>query len=186
MDPKSLIEQIKTKMRGAIDHLKLELKSIRTGRANPGMVDTVMVEIYGSNMRIKDVASISVPEPKQLLIVPFDAKNAGPIAKAIEKANIGIMPILDGNTVRLRVPPMDENLRKEMVKICHKKREDTKVSIRNHRREGNDQLKKLKAEGHVSEDQVKKQEKVIQDLTDTFCKEADDVAKQKEDEVTHI
>lgn len=181
-----VIEQTKSKMRAAVEHLKTELKSIRTGRANPAMVDSIQVEIYGSNMRIKEVASISTPESKQLLIVPFDPKTAGFISKAIEKANIGIMPILDGNSVRLKIPPMDENLRKQMVKVCHTKREEAKVSIRNVRRDSNDLLKKQKQEGHIPEDQLKKQEKTIQELTDTFCKESDDLAKQKEDEVVHL
>lgn len=181
-----LVDQIKSKMRAAIEHLKMELKAIRTGRANPGMVDTIQIDVYGAPMRVKDVASISSPEPKQLLITPFDPKNAGLISKAIEKANIGIMPILDGHSVRLKIPPMDENLRKEMVKLCHKKREEAKVSIRNIRRDGNDHLKKQKSSSEISEDMVKKLEKSIQDLTDTFCKEADDVSKQKEDEVVHV
>jgi ribosome recycling factor len=181
-----VIDQTKTKMRQAIEHLKTELKAIRTGRANPGMVDGIQVEVYGSNMRIKDIASISSPEPKQLLIAPFDPKNAGPIAKAIEKANIGIMPILDGHSVRLKVPPMDQTLREKMVKICHAKKEEAKVSIRNVRRESNEKLKKQKSDGEIAEDMLKKGEKNIQDLTDSFCREADELSKQKEDEVVHL
>src|SRR6185295_1390902 len=114
-----IIQQTKLKMLAAIEHLKTELKTIRTGRANPSMVEGVLVEVYGSNMRIKELASVTSPDPKQLLIVPFDPKNAPLIAKAIEKANIGIMPILDGHTVRLKIPLMDEKMRKEMVKICY-------------------------------------------------------------------
>lgn len=181
-----LIEQTKTKMKAAIEHLKNELKSIRTGRANPAMVDSIQVEVYGTHMRIKDLASISSPEPKQLLIVPFDPKNAAFISKGIEKANIGIMPILDGHTVRLKVPPMDENMRKEMVKICHKKNEEAKVSIRNIRRDANDHLKKQKTANEIPEDMFKKLGDDIQKLTDNFCKEADDVTKQKEHEVVHV
>lgn len=180
------IEQTKQKMRAAIEHLKTELKAIRTGRANPGMVDSLLVEVYGSNMRVKEIASITSPEPKQLLISPFDPKNAPFISKAIEKANIGVMPILDGHTVRLKIPAMDERMRQEMVKLCHKKREEAKVSIRNIRRDANDLLKKAKASSEIQEDQLKKGEKQIQELTDSFCREADEVSRQKEDEVIHI
>lgn len=178
-----VIETAKAKMRAAIDHLKNELKSIRTGRAHSGMIDGIQVEVYGSNMRIKEIASVTSPDPKQLLISPFDPKNAPFIGKAIEKANIGLQPILDGHTVRLKIPMMDEAMRKEMIKLCHKKREESKISIRNIRRECNEALKKLK---DLPEDQLKKSEKIIQETTDTFCKEADAVSKQKEEEVTHI
>jgi ribosome recycling factor len=180
------LEQAKSKMAATIEHLKTELKSIRTGRANPGMVDSISVEVYGANMRVKDLASISCPEPKQLLISPFDPKNSPLIAKAIEKANIGIMPILDGNTVRLKVPPMDENMRKEMIKVCHKKKEEAKVGIRNIRRDANDHLKQQKSKGELPEDLLKKSEKQIQDFTDKYCEEAEKITKQKEDEITHV
>lgn len=178
-----VIDTAKAKMRAAIDHLKNELKSIRTGRAHAGMVDSIQVEVYGSNMRIKEIASVTSPDPKQLLISPFDPKNAPFIGKAIEKANIGLQPILDGHTVRLKIPMMDEAMRKEMIKLCHKKREESKISIRNIRRECNETLKRLK---DLPEDQLKKNEKTIQETTDAFCKEADAVSKQKEEEVMHI
>lgn len=179
----NVIEQTKTKMNAVIEHLKTELKSIRTGRANPGMVDGVSVEVYGTHMRIKDMASISCPEPKQILINPFDPKNVSIISKAIEKANIGIMPIVDGNSIRLKIPAMDENMRKEMVKLIHKKCEEAKVSIRNVRRDSNDQLKKSK---DFSEDEREKKGKDIQKETDDFCRKADELARQKESEVMHI
>src|SRR5262245_32134269 len=118
-------------MTAAIEHFKNDLKNIRTGRANPGMVEHVMVEVYGSSMRLKDIASITVPEPRQLVITPFDPQNTSMVGKAIEKANIGVMPIVDGNMVRIKIPPMTEELRKKMAKICHEEREKTKVSIRN-------------------------------------------------------
>lgn len=181
-----IVEQTKAKMRAAIEHLKTELKSIRTGRANAGMVDGILVEVYGSGMRIKEIASVTSPDPKQLLITPFDPKNAPFIAKAIEKANIGMMPILDGHSVRLKIPMMDEAMRKEMVKLCHKKREENKVRIRNERQKANEQLKKQKSSSEIPEDLFKKQEKQIQELTDKACKEADEVSKQKEEEVIHL
>lgn len=181
-----IIEQTKAKMAAALEHLKTELKSIRTGRANPAMLDGIVVEVYGTPMRLKEIASINAPEPRMLLISPFEPKNAPIIGKAIEKANIGIMPIVDGNLVRIKIPQMDENMRKEMVKICHKRLEEAKISIRNIRRDSNEIARKQKANGDIAEDMMKKFEKMIQDLTDKSCKEADDICEKKEKEVSNI
>lgn len=182
----SITDQAKAKMTAAIEHLKNELKNIRTGRANSGMLDSISVEVYGSPMRLKEVASVTTPEARQLLITPYDAQNTNAIGKAIERANIGFMPIVDGNIVRIKIPPMDESMRKEMVKQCHKKREESKVSIRNIRRDCNEVVRKEKADGIIAEDVMKKNEKIIQDLTDKFCKEADDISQKKEVEVTTV
>lgn len=182
----SILDQTKIKMTAAIEHFKNDLKNIRTGRANPGMVEHVMVEVYGSPMRLKDIASISVPEPRQLLITPFDSKNASVIGKGIDKANIGFVPIVDGTSVRIKIPPMTEEIRKRMAKICHEEREKTKVSVRNIRRDANEVVRKQKADGEIAEDIVKKLEKSIQDLTDKFCKEIDDLSEKKEKEISTI
>jgi len=182
----SIFEKTKEKMTVALEHFKNELKNIRTGRANPAMLDNVHVEVYGASMRLKDIASVSAPEPRQLLVAPFDNHNAGAISKAIEKANLGIQPILDGHVVRIKIPSMDDNLRKEMVKMCHKKREESKISIRGIRRDANEEVKKQKADGIIPEDLMKKEEKKIQDLTDKFCKEADDLSEKKEKEINTI
>lgn len=182
----NIVEATKAKMTAVLEHLKIELKAIRTGRANTGMVDSVTVEVYGSSMRMKELASVTAPEARQLLITPFDPQTAGAIAKSIEKANLGVMPIVDGNVIRIKIPPMDDNLRKEMVKLCHKKREEAKVGIRNVRRDANELARKQKADGIIPEDMMKKLEKNIQDLTDKFCKEADELSEKKEKEVTSI
>jgi ribosome recycling factor len=182
----SILDQTKAKMIAAIEHFKNDLKNIRTGRANPGMVEHVMVEVYGSLMRLKDIASITLPEPRQLLITPFDPQNTSVVGKAIEKANIGFMPIVDSNAVRIKIPPMTEELRKKMAKICHEEREKTKVSIRNIRRDSNEFVRKQKADGEIAEDIMKKLEKNIQELTDKFCKEVDDLSEKKEKEISTI
>lgn len=181
----NIVDQTKAKMAHAIDHLKEELKAIRTGRANPAMLDHVTVEVYGSQMKIKEIASITSPEPRQLLITPFD-KNASQIAKGIEKANIGFQPIVDGNTVRIKIPPMDEAMRKEMIKLCHKRCEEAKVGIRNLRRDANETVRKQKSASEINEDVMKKLEKNIQELTDKSCKEADDLTEKKEKEVMTV
>lgn len=178
--------QTKAKMSAAIEHLKEELKAIRTGRANTAMFDSVMVDVYGSQMRIKDVASITSPEPRQLMITPFDPQARGAIGKAIEKANLGVMPIVDGNVVRIRIPPMDDSMRKEMIKLCHRRCEEAKVGIRNIRRDANELARKQKSDGLIAEDMLKKLEKNIQELTDKFCKEADDLSDKKEKEISVI
>lgn len=179
-------DQAKTKMAAAIEHLKNDLKNIRTGRANAGMVDSVTVEVYGSPMRLKELASVTTPEARQLLITPFDPQNTSAIGKAIERANLGFMPIVDGNLVRIKIPPMDESMRKEMVKQCHKKREESKVVIRNIRRDCNELVRKEKADGNIAEDMMKKLEKSIQELTDKYCREADEISQKKEVEVTTV
>lgn len=179
-------EQAKAKMLAALEHLKAELKTIRTGRANPAMVEGIIVEVYGSPMRLKDIASINAPEARMLVITPFDAKNAAAIGKAIEKANIGVNPIVDSNMVRIKIPQMDQNMRKEMVKLIHKRLEEAKVSIRNIRRDANEAVRKQKSAGEIAEDVMKKAEKNIQELTDKYCKEADDQAEKKEKEVSTI
>lgn len=182
----SILDQTKAKMVAAIEHFKNELKNIRTGRANPGMVENVVVEVYGSPMRLKDIASISTPESRSLLITPFDAQNTNAIGKSIEKANLGFMPIVDGNVVRIKIPPMTEELREKMVKLCEEQKEKGKVVIRGIRRDANETVRKQKANGDLSEDIMKKLEKSIQEFTDTYCKEADEIAKKKEKEISTI
>ncbi|NGX60612.1 MAG: Ribosome-recycling factor [Chlamydiae bacterium] len=181
-----ILAETKIKMNGAIEHLQHELKGLRTGRANPAIVESVLVEVYGSKMPLRDIASISTPEPRQLLISPFDANNVHAIAKGIEAANLNIQPAVDGNAVRIKIPEMDQSTRQEMVKVAKKKGEEAKVSIRNVRRDGNEAVKKQKAEGEIPEDVMKRSEKKVQELTDEFCKKADELTATKEQEITTL
>lgn len=181
-----IVDQIKQKMKEAIEHFKTELKSLRSGRASPGILDNVQVEIYGSQMRLREVANVTAPEARQLLITPFDPNTAGAISKGIEKANLNLQPILDGHIVRINVPPMDEAMRKEIAKQAKKKSEDAKVVIREIRRKGNDTVRKQKADSEITEDEVKKAEKQIQDLTDQNCKEIDTLLAAKEKEIMTV
>ncbi|MCH9631902.1 MAG: Ribosome-recycling factor [Chlamydiae bacterium] len=180
------IDQTKSKMQTAIEHLNQELKHIRTGKADPGMLNSIQVEAYGTKMRMIEVATVTCPEPRQILITPFDPQNVGAIRKGIEAGNLNINPIVDGNLIRLNIPPMDQSMRNDMVKLAKKKGEDAKVSIRNARREGNDELKKDKSSGDLSEDLQKKGENDIQQLTDKFCKQVDEIIACKEKEVMAI
>jgi ribosome recycling factor len=179
-------DSAKTKMAQAVEHFKNDLKGVRTGRANPSALDGVTAEVFGSPMKLKSLANVTAPESRQLLITPFDPKNNTVIAKAIEKANLGLQPIVDGNVVRIKIPPMDSNSRQEMVKLCKKKAEEAKVSVRNIRREANELAKKQKASSEITEDLFKKLEKQIQDITDKSCKEIDDLTLAKEKDVMEV
>jgi ribosome recycling factor len=182
----SIENQVKQGMQHVLDHLKGELKSLRTSRANAGMLDSVHAEVYGSRMRLKELANITVPESRQLLVTPFDPSTVNAIAKGIESANLNLQPIVDGHIIRINIPPMDESVRKEIVKVCKKKAEEAKVAIREVRRKSNELIRKQKADGIIPEDTMKKLEKTVQDLTDKFCKDADTLCAEKEKEVLAI
>lgn len=177
------VEIAERKMRDAIEYLKQELKGIRTNRANPALVDTVQVEVYGSKFKLREVAQITVSDARQIAITPFDPKNAGAIGKAIAKANLNLNPIVDATTVRVNIPPMDETTRRDMGRLCRTKGEEAKISIRNARRESLEISKQGKVEVHMSEDECKREEKKIQELTNKYCKSADDLCHEREQEV---
>lgn len=182
----SVTEQTKAKMQAALEHFKTELKNLRTNRANPGMLDGVIVEAYGAQMRIKELANVNVPEARQILITPFDPQTAGAIAKGIERANLNLQPIVEGQTIRINVPPMDEAMRKQIVKQGKQKAEDAKIAIRDIRRKNNELARKQKTDGLITEDVMKKEEKGIQELTDKFCKEIDDLFTAREKEIMTV
>ncbi len=173
-------------MEAAIEHLKTELKGIRTGRANPGLVENVRIEIYGTQMRLMDLASISVPEARQIVISPYDTNNAHAIAKGIDQANLNLRAAVDGPVVRVKVPEMDRSVREQMVKVVEGLCEKTKVSIRNVRRDGNDTIRKQKSAGELPEDVMKSTEKKIQESTDKYCKMADDLTESKKKEIMTV
>jgi len=173
-------------MQAALEHFKTELKGLRSNRANAAMVDGVLVEVYGSQMRIKELANVTVPEPRQILISPFDPQTCGAIAKGIEKANLNLQPVVEGQSIRINVPPMDESMRKQIVKQGKQKAEDSKIAIRDIRRKNNELARKHKADGLITEDVMKKEEKGIQELTDKFCKEVDDLFAAKEKEIMAV
>ncbi|MBJ7448889.1 MAG: ribosome recycling factor [Parachlamydiales bacterium] len=182
----SVLDDAKQKMQTTIEHLKTDLKGIRSGRANPAMLDGIEAEIYGAKVKLKNIANISAPEPRALVVTPFDPSNIPAVSKAIEKSNLGLQPVNDKTLIRITIPPMDSKLRQEMVKQTKKKGEESKVNIRNTRRDCNELIKKQKAAGDIPEDLMKKQEKQIQELTDKFCKEIEDVVVQKEKDILEV
>lgn len=181
-----VLGQTTKKMSGAFSHLQEELRTLRTGRANVGMVDKVSVEVYGSAMRLTDIATVSVPEARMLLISPFDGSNAHSIAKAINGANLNLQATVDGKNVRVRIPEMDNTMRQRMAKEAKKMGEDAKITVRGIRKEANDSVKKENKEGNIPEDLMKSLEKKIQELTDKSCKEIDDLCSAKEKEILTI
>ena len=166
--------------------LKEDLNTVRAGRANPALLDKVMVDYYGSPTPLKNLANISVPDPRTLLIAPFDPKSIAEIEKAINVANTGINPSNDGKAVRLVIPQVTEERRKELTKTVKKMGEDSKVAIRNLRREANDEMKKLEKNHEITEDELKKALDDIQKATDKTTKEIDDIIAAKDKEIMEV
>jgi len=179
-------EALEQKMSKTISVLKEELNTVRAGRANPALLDKVMVEYYGSPTPLKNLANISAPEPRTLLIAPFDPKSISDIEKAINIANLGMAPSNDGKTVRLTVPQLTEERRKEISKSVKKYGEDAKVALRNERRDANDELKKQEKAGELTEDDLKKQLDQIQKKIDKVTKDIDDIIAAKEKEILEV
>jgi ribosome recycling factor len=177
----SAADQAKAKMQATLEHFKQELKNLRTNRANTGMVEGVSVEVYGTHMRLKELASITVPEPRQILLTPFDPQTAQAIAKAVEQA-VELRTVVEGGAVRVHVPPMDQAIRIKIVKQGKEKAESSKVAIREIRRKHNDLVREQKSKGEIPEDMMKKLEKEIQELTDQYCKHVDESFSAKEKE----
>lgn len=181
-----LIKNTEEKMRKSIDALEREYKSIRAGRANAAVLDRVMVDYYGVPTPVQQMAAVSVPEARTLLIAPWDKSTLKDIEKAILTSEIGINPQNDGTSIRLNFPPLTEERRKDIVKDIRKKGEDAKVAVRNQRRDALDKLKALKKNNAITEDDESNGEKKIQNLTDKFCKEIDELATLKEKETMEI
>ena len=174
---------LERRMRGAVESLKHDLSGLRTGRANTALLDSVSVVVYGSHMPLSQVATVSVPEPRMLSVQVWDKSNVGPVEKAIRSAGLGLNPINDGNTLRLPIPDLTEERRKELAKLAGKYAENGRIAIRNVRRDGMDALKQDENKKEISEDERKRLETELQKLTDEIVKAADDLATQKEKEI---
>ena len=174
------------KMNKSVNALQNEYAAIRAGRANPAVLDKVQVEYYGAPSPVNQVASVSVPEPRTVQIVPWDKSLLKAIEKAILASDIGIMPQNDGSSLRLNFPPLTEERRRELCKGLYKYAEECKVAIRSIRRDAMDKLMDMKKKSEITEDDLKNAEKRAQDLTDRFCKEVDGMASRKEKEIMEI
>jgi ribosome recycling factor len=174
---------LERRMKGAVDSLKSDLGGLRTGRANVSLLDPVTVEVYGSNMPLNQVATVSAPEPRLLSVQVWDKSNVTPVEKAIRNAGLGINPVTDGNNIRLPIPDMTEERRKELVKLAATYGEKAKIAVRNVRRDGNDALKTDENKKEIGEDERKRGEAEVQKLTDAAVSEIDTVMATKEKEI---
>ena len=174
---------IERRMNGAVESLKSDLAGLRTGRANTSLLDPVMVEVYGSMMPLNQVATVSAPEPRMLSVQVWDKANVTAVEKGIAKANLGLNPMIDGQNVRLPMPDLTQERRKELAKLAGQYAEQAKIAIRNVRRDGMEALKEDEKKKEVSEDERKRGEDEVQKLTDKYVAECDTVAAQKEKEI---
>ena len=183
---KEIHSNTEDKMKSAIDSLRHEFSTIRTGRASLALVDDVRVDYYGTPTPLSQVATLSVPDARTISIAPWESKLIGPIEKAIQKSDLGITPMNDGKAIRLTIPPLTEDRRKDLAKKAKKMAEESKVAIRNIRRDANETLKKAEKDKKITEDDLKKGEHDIQKLTDDFVKKVDEALLHKEKEIMEV
>jgi len=184
--PDKILKETESKMKHTIDALIKEFASVRSGRANPKMLDKVNVNYYGAETPITQIASVSVPEATQIYIKPYDKNSLGDVEKAIFAANLGVTPANDGIGIRLSLPPMTEENRKEAAKQVHKMAESDKVSIRNVRRDAISKYKKMEKASEISEDDLRYYEDEVQKLTDKYIDKIDELAEAKQKEIMHV
>ena len=177
---------LKRRMQGAVNALRHDLNSLRTGRASATLLDPIQVDAYGALMPINQVATVSVPEPRLLSVAVWDRSMVHAVEKAIRDSDLGLNPLTEGQTIRLRIPEMNEQRRKEMVKVAHKYTEEARIAVRHVRRDGIDLLKKLKKDGTMGEDDERRQEEQVQKATDQSIEEIDQLLAVKEKEIMQV
>lgn len=180
------LKTYRERMDKSVSSLKDDFAGLRTGRANAGLLEPVMVEAYGSTSPLNAVAAISVPEPRMISVSVWDKSMVTPVEKAIRSAGLGLNPVVDGQTLRLPIPPLTEERRKELVKLAGKYAEQARIAVRNIRRDGNDDLKKAEKASEISQDDQKKMETEIQKDTDAAIKRIDETLKAKEVEIMQV
>jgi ribosome recycling factor len=178
-----IISELRQKMNGSIESLKKEFVRIRTGRASAALLDGIKVNCYETHMPLDQVASLSVPESRLITIKPWDQSIIGEVEKSILKSELGLTPMNDGKIIRISIPPLTEERRKELAKLAKKIAEEAKISIRSHRREANEMFKELKNEKEISEDDMYKSQDEVQKITDDFIKKIDEITAEKEKEI---
>lgn len=183
---KEIINDAKSRMEKAVEALNRDLAKLRAGRANPALLDRITVEYYGAETPLNQLATISVPEARLLTIQPFDKSSIGDIERAILKSELGLTPANDGSVIRITIPPLTEERRKELVKLVKKSAEEAKVAVRNVRRDANDTLKKSQKDGDLTEDDLRRYTEEVQKLTDSYITKVDDVADNKEKEIMEV
>jgi ribosome recycling factor len=186
MPADDILLEAEEKMMKTEEVVQKEFAGVRTGKASPALVENILVEVYGSHMRIRELAGITTPEPRLLMIQPWDAATAGPIEKAIQKANIGLNPAMQGKTIRLVMPELSTEQREKFVKACRQMAENGRVAIRHIRRDAMEHLKKEAKEGKLAEDEEKHAEKEVQKLTDQYIAKIDEHLAHKEKEIMTV
>ncbi|HZS12209.1 MAG TPA: ribosome recycling factor [Nitrospirales bacterium] len=184
--PHAAKQKTTERMEAALEHLKHDLAGLRTGRASLALLDGIKIDYYGTATPLKQVANLSVPEPRLITIQPWEPPMIREIEKAIQASGLGLTPSNDGKMIRVPIPPLSEERRKELIKVCKKHGEDTKVAMRNIRRDGNDELKQRHKDGKLSEDELRKAEAEIQKLTDQYVQKVDQIIKKKEEEILEV
>jgi len=183
---KPVLARYGERMEKAVTALKEEFASLRTGRASASLLDQVMVEAYGSQMPLNQCGSVSVPEPRSITVSIWDKGLVAAVDKAIRNSGLGFNPVVEGQTLRIPVPPLTEERRKDLVKVAGKYAEQQKIAIRNVRRDANDDIKAAQKDGVITEDDLKRMEKEVQELTAAAVKRADEALKTKEQEIMHV
>lgn len=182
----TLFKDAEERMKHAIEHLKQDFAGYRTGRANPAMVERIMVDYHGTPMQLQHLASITVPEPRQLLIQPWDQSAVQAIEKAIQRSELGVNPVSDGRTLRINLPPLTEERRKDLIKQVHKRAEEGRVAIRNIRRDLHEHLRQMQKNKQISEDELKRYEQQMEKLTHKYIEEVDKLQKAKDEELMEV
>lgn len=180
------LREAQSQMEKALEALRREFTSVRTGKASPALLEMVRVDAYGSKMPINQVATVSAPEPRMLLVQPWDKSLMGEIEKAIRSAELGLNPANDGNIIRVPVPALNEERRKEMVRVLHKLAEEGRIAVRHARQEANKEIKRLQGEHTISEDDARREMERIQKLTDEHIAKVEHLLKTKEEEVMEV
>ncbi len=179
----SLLEYTEEHMMKAIDHMQADFNAVRTGKASPALVENIMVDYYGNPTRLREIAGITAPEPRLLVIQPWDPSSIQAVEKAIQSSNLGISPVSDGRIIRLPIPELSEERRKMLAKQVKTRAEDTRIAIRNIRRESNEIAKKAQKDSKITEDDLKTMLEDIQKLTDDYIKQVDELLHKKENEL---
>jgi ribosome recycling factor len=180
------ISEMRAQMEAAVDAMRREFSSVRTGKASPALLDTVRVDAYGAKTPLNQVASVNTPEPRLIVVQPWDKSLIGNIEKAIQAADLGLNPSNDGNIIRVPIPALNEERRRDMVRLLHKLAEEGRISVRHARQEANKEIKHLEADHDISEDEARRQLAEVQQVTDEYIEKIDNLMKSKEAEIMEV
>jgi ribosome recycling factor len=186
MSLQAALDSMEEKMMKTVEVVHQEFAGVRTGKASPALVENIQVEAYGTHMRLRELAGIATPEPRLIVIQPWDVSVVAAVAKAVQSSTLGINPVVEGKVIRIPIPELDKDRRLQLDKTVKKLAEDGRVAIRNERRQGMDAVKKLQKESKITEDELKHAEKEIQNKTDEYIKEIDTVLAHKEKEILSV